>query len=54
MVVKVDKAANGILLGLCDLALKKGGIENIETVSSILNAIEIVEDPKQEKKEVKK
>jgi len=53
MKIVVDKEAQGFLKGLCDVALKAGGLANFEAVLAILNKMELLNE-KPDKKEDKK
>ena len=46
MVVKTDEQGKKLIEALCDVALKAGGLSNLQAVGSILNAVEILEEPK--------
>lgn len=50
MIIKVDKEAQGLIKNLCDVALKTGGLANLEGVLAILNKMELLEEkPKKDK-----
>ena len=43
MKINCDEEGNKALLQLCDIALKSGGIQNLQGITQILNAIKIEE-----------
>ena len=50
MEIKTDVEGKNAIMGMCDLALKRGGIENIEIVSKVLNAMKLIEEKKKKAK----
>ena len=52
MIIKADKEAGKILMDLCDVALKVGGMKNLNTINKIVDNINI-EEEKEEQGEVK-
>ena len=44
MIIKADKEGKDILVQLCDIALKTGGLHNMNAVQGILNSIQLIED----------
>lgn len=45
LIIKTNKDGNEAITQLCDIALKYGGMKNMEGVSQILNSIQILEKP---------
>jgi hypothetical protein len=43
MIIKVDNGAKEILIQMCDIALKTGGIQNMNAVKAVLDSIQIIE-----------
>lgn len=56
MKIKVDKKGQEAIQQLCDIALKSGGIQNLNGINTILVSMELLpeKDKKTDKKEVKK
>ena len=51
MKIMADDEGKKVLHQLCDLALKMGGLNNMQAVNTILNSIELIkEDKKSESK----
>ena len=50
MEIKTDIEGRNVIMGMCDLALKKGGIDNIDIVSKVINAIKLIEEKKEKAK----
>lgn len=48
MKILCDKKGKEAILQLCDVALKTGGLRNMQRISEILKSIENVEHKKQE------
>ena len=48
MIIKTDSEAKEILVQMCDLALKTGGLQNMNVVQAILNSIQVIEDKEDE------
>ena len=44
MIIKVDQKGSEILTQLLDMALRQGGIKNLEAVAEIAQQIELIED----------
>jgi len=44
MIIKADKEGKDILVQLCDIALKTGGLQNMNAVQGILNSIQLIEE----------
>lgn len=49
MIIKVDKKGEDVIQQLCDLALKQGGIQNLNSVNTILNTMEVIPEPEPKK-----
>ena len=45
MYIVADKEAKEAIRLLCDIALKVGGVENLEGVKAILDSVQLEEDP---------
>lgn len=54
MKIKADKEGISFIKDLCNLALKAGGISNLNEVNKLLNSIEIIKENTNEDKENKK
>ncbi len=44
MIIKVDKEGEKVLTDLCDLALRVGGLKNVNAVTQLLNTIEVIKN----------
>ena len=44
MILRVDKEAKEIIVGLCDIALKAGGLNNYKAVGVVLNSMGNIEE----------
>lgn len=45
MILKCDKEGADAIAKLCDLALKTGGLQNIDFVKATMSGISLIEDP---------
>lgn len=45
LIIKTNKNGKDAITQLCDIALKYGGMQNIQGVSQILNSIQDIEEP---------
>lgn len=48
MKIKADKEGVNVIKGLCDVALKTAGIQNLEVVNSIIDGLEELPEPKKD------
>lgn len=48
MVINTDEDGKQALIQLCDIALKSGGLQNLQGITQILNAIKIEKEEKKE------
>jgi hypothetical protein len=44
MIIKVDQDGNNAIVKLCDVALKTGGIQNLEAINIILKSLEEIKE----------
>lgn len=57
MIFQVDKEGEHAIQQLCDIALKAGGIQNLERINQVLESVELISEPdskEDEDKEIKK
>lgn len=56
MIIKIDKDGKNAIEQLVDIALKQGGIQNLNAANLILHSIELLPEPekKEGKEKVKK
>jgi len=54
MIIKVDKEAMPFITDFCHLALKAGGIQNLDAVNKILNNLEEIKNDKEINSKVEK
>jgi len=54
MIIQVDKQGQDIIEQLCDIALKQGGIKNLQAIHQVLASVKLIEENKIEDKEIKK
>jgi len=52
MIINTDKEGKELIVQLCDIALKMGGLQNLQGVNNILQTIKLVEEEEQVIKEV--
>jgi hypothetical protein len=45
MIIKVDKEAAMLINKLCDIALRAGGLQNLPTINSFMEAVELLAEP---------
>ena len=50
MIIQVDKEGENIIQQLCDVALKQGGIKNLNAINKTLSSLKVIEEPKLEDK----
>lgn len=50
MILKVDKEGKSAIEQFCDLALKSGGIRNLNQVNLVLQSTEMLPEPKEKEK----
>ena len=43
MIIRTDEEGNQAIVQLCDIALKTGGIKNLEAINSIIKGITIIQ-----------
>jgi len=44
MIIKADKEGANVISQLCDIALKQNGIKDLQSITTILNSIELIEE----------
>ena len=50
MLIKTDKEGREAVQQLCDVALKQGGLQNLNAINTILNSISDYTEPEPEEK----
>ena len=46
MVIKTDAEGKNVIEQLCDVALRAGGVQNLQAVTEVLKSIEVDSGPK--------